>query len=63
MFPQLEEEICNVGGKSVWAVPVKDSNGGASVDDGVPKVNFRRGEVKDGGNTEGNEAKGLKVRE
>ena len=63
MFPQLEEEIRNVGRKGFWAVPVKDSNGGASVDDGVPKVNFRRREVENGGNAEGNETKGLEVRE
>ena len=54
MLSQLKEEICNVGGKSVGAIPIKDCNGGASVNDRVPKMNFRRGEVENGGDTKGN---------
>ena len=63
MFSQLEEEVCNVGGKGFWAIPVKNGNGGTSVDNRVSKVNFGRGEVKNGGDAEGNKTKGLEVRE
>ena len=61
MFPQLKEEICNVGGKGFWTIPVKDCNGGASVNDRVPKMNFGRREVKDRRDAKGDEAKGLEV--
>ena len=63
MFSQLEEEICYVGGEGFWAVPIKNSDGGASVNDRVPKMNLGRGEVKDRGDAKGNEAKGLEMRE
>ena len=63
MLPQLKEEVCNVGGEGFRAIPVKDCNGGTGVDDGVPKVNLGGREVENGRNIEGNEAKGLKVRE
>ena len=63
MFSQLKEEVCNVGGDGFWAIPIKDGKGGASVNDRIPKVNFGRREVKNGGDTEGNETKGLEVRE
>ena len=33
------------------------------MNDRIPEMNFRRGEVGDRGNAKGNEAKGLKVRE
>ena len=59
----MEEEVCNVGREGFWTIPIKNGNGGISVDDGVPKVNLRRGKVENRGNTEGNEAKGLEVRE
>ena len=58
----MKEEICNVGGKGFWTIPIKDCNGGASVNDRIPKMHFGRGEVKDGRDAEGNEAKGLEVR-
>ena len=48
MFSQLEEKVGNIGGKGFWAVPLKNGNSGTSVDDRIPKVNFRRGEVEDG---------------
>ena len=63
MFSQLKEKICNVGGEGFWAIPVKDGNGGTSVNNRVPKVNFGRREIKNGGDAEGKEAKGLEVRE
>ena len=63
MFSQLKEEFCNIGGKGFRTIPVKDCNGRAGVDDGVPKMNLGGGEVENGGNTEGNETKGLEVRE
>ena len=63
MFSQLKKKVCNVGGEGFWAVPVKDGNRWASMDNGIPKVNLRRGEVENGGDAEGNEAKGLEVRE
>ena len=63
MFSQLKEEICNVGGEGFWTIPVKDYNGRTSVNDRIPKVNFGRREVEYGGDAEGNETEGLKVRE
>ena len=63
MFSQLKEEICDVGGKGFWAIPIKDCDRRTSVDNGIPKVNFGRREVKNGGDAEGDETKGLKVRE
>ena len=63
MLSQLEEEIRNVGGEGFWAIPVENGNSGASVNNRVPKVNFRRREVEYGGDTEGDKIKGLKVRE
>ena len=63
MFSQLKEEVGNIGGEGFRTIPVKNCNGRTSVDNGIPKVNFGRGEVENGGNAEGNEAKGLEVRE
>ena len=63
MFSQLKEEVCNVGGEGFWVIPVKDGNGWTSVNDRVPKMNFRRGEVENGGDAEGYQTKGLKMRE
>ena len=54
MFSQLEEKLCDVGREGFWAVPVKDSNGGASMNDRVPEMNFGRREVENGGDAEGN---------
>ena len=63
MFSQLKKKIGNIGWEGFWAVPVKDGNRWASVDNGIPKVNFGRGEVENRGDAEGNEAKGLEMRE
>ena len=57
----MKEEFCNVGGESFWAIPIKDCNGGASVNDRIPKMNFGRREVKDRGDAEGDETKGLEM--
>ena len=53
MFSQLKEEICDVGGEGFWAIPVKDGDGWTSVDDRIPKMNFRRREVKNGRDAKG----------
>ena len=63
MFSQLEEEIGYVRREGFWAIPIKNSDDGTSVDYGVPKVNFGRREVENGGDAEGDETKGLEVRE
>ena len=42
---------------------MENGNSGASVDNGIPKMDFRRREIKDWRNAEGYQAKGLKVRE
>ena len=63
MFSQLKEEFGYIGGKGFWAVPVENGDGGASMNNGVPKMYFGRGEVKDRGDPEGNEAEGLEMRE
>ena len=63
MFSQLEEEVCNVGGEGFWAIPVKNGDRQTSVNNGIPKVDFRRWEIEGGGNTEGDETKGLKMSE
>ena len=63
MFSQLEEKVCDIGGEGFWTIPVKDGNGWASVNDRVPKMNFRGSEIKYGGDAKGDEAKGLEVRE
>ena len=57
----MEEEFCNVGGEGFWTIPIKNGNGGTSVNDRIPKMNFRRGEVKNGGDAEADETKGLEV--
>ena len=62
MFSQLEEEVCYVGRKRFWAIPIKNGDGGAGVNNRIPKMDFWRREVEDGGDTKGNEIKGLKVR-
>ena len=62
MFSQLEEEVCYVGRKGFWTIPIKDGNGGASVNDRVTKVNFGGRKVKDRGDTESDETEGLEVR-
>ena len=61
MFPQLEEKFCNVGGEGFGAIPVKNGNGGTSVNDRIPKMNFGRREVKNWGDAEGDKIKGLEV--
>ena len=61
MLSQLGDEICYVGREGFQTIPVEDSNGGAGVNNRIPKMNFGRREIKDGGDAEGNEAKGLKV--
>ena len=63
MLSQLKEEVCNVGGEGLWAIPVKDSNRRASVNNRVPKMNFRGREVENGRDAKGDETKGLKMRE
>ena len=63
MLSQLEEEICYVRRESFWAIPVKDSNGGTSVNNRVPKVDFGRREVKHRGDAKRYQTEGLKVRE
>ena len=63
MFSQLEEEVCYVRWEGFWTVPVKNSDGGVGMNDGIPKMNFGRREVKDRRYAKGNEAEGLKVRE
>ena len=57
----MKEEVCNVGGKGFWTIPIKDSNGGTGVNNRIPKMNFGRREVKDRGDAEGDETKGLEV--
>ena len=54
MFSQLKEKIGYVRGERFRAVPIKDSNGGASMNDRVPEMNFGRREVENGGDAEGN---------
>ena len=63
MFSQLEEEIGYVRREGFWAIPIKNSDGGASVNYRIPKVNFGRREVENRGDAEGDETKGLEVRE
>ena len=63
MFSQLEEKVRYVGGKGFGTIPIENSDSGAGVNDRIPKMNFRGGEVKNGRDTKGNEAKGLKMRE
>ena len=41
MFSQLEEKICYVGRERFWTILIKYSDGGASVNNRIPKVNFR----------------------
>ena len=53
MFSQLKEEICYVGGKGFWAIPIKYGDSGAGVNDRIPKMNFGGWEVEYGGNTDG----------
>ena len=59
----MKEEVCNIGGKGFWTIPIKDCNGRASVNDRIPKMNFGGREVKNGRNAEGDETKGLEMRE
>ena len=47
----MKEEFCYIRGEDLWAVPIKNSDSGAGVNDRIPKMNFRRREVKDGGDT------------
>ena len=54
MFSQLEEEISYVGGEGFRAILMKDSDGGAGVDNGIPKVDFGGREVKYWGYAKGN---------
>ena len=54
VLSQLEEEVCYVGGKRFWAIPIKNSDGGTGVDNRIPKVNFGRGEVENRRDAEGN---------
>ena len=61
MFPQLKEEICNIGGEDFRAIPIKNSNDGASMNYRIPKMNFGRREVENWGNTECDETKGLEM--
>ena len=63
MLSQLEEEIGYVRREGFWTVPVKNSDGGAGVNNGIPKVDLGRREVKDRGDTKDNKTKGLKMRE
>ena len=50
----MKKEFGYVRRKGFWTVPVKDGDSGAGMDDGVPKVNLRGGEVKDRGDAESN---------
>ena len=63
MLSQLEEEVCYVRRERLWTIPIKDGNTRASVNNRIPKVNFRRREVEYGGDAEGDETEWLKVRE
>ena len=42
---------------------MKNGNGGTSVNDRIPKVDFWGGEIENGGDREGNQEEGLKVGE
>ena len=53
MFSQLKEEVGYVRREDFGTIPVKNSDSGTSMDDGIPKLDFGRGEVKNWGNTEG----------
>ena len=63
MLSQLKEEVGNVGREGFWTIPVENSNGGTGVDNGIPKVNFGSGKVKDRGDTKCYQTEGLKMRE
>ena len=58
----MKQKVGNVGGKVFWAIPIKDCNGGTSVDDRIPKMYFWGRKVKNGRDAEGDEAKGLEMR-
>ena len=58
----MKKEICYVGGEGLWAIPIKYGNGGTGMNDGVSKMNFRGGEIKDWGDAKGDKAEGLKMR-
>ena len=49
----MKQKVCYIGRKGFWTVPVEDHNGGTSVNNRIPKVNFRRREVKDRGDAKG----------
>ena len=49
MFTQLEKEVGYVRREGFWAIPVEDSDSGTGVNNRIPKVNFGRREVKNGG--------------
>ena len=61
MFSQLEEKVGDVGREGFGAVPVEYSDGGTGVNNRIPKMHFGGREVKDRGDAEGDEAKGLEV--
>ena len=63
MFSQLKEEVGYVGREVFWAIPIKNSNSGTGVNNRVPEMNFGGREVEYRGDTEGDQTKGLKVRE
>ena len=63
MFPQLEKEVGYVRREGLWAVPIKNSDGGTGVNNRVPKVDFGRREVENRGDAKGDKAKGLKMGE
>ena len=63
MFTQLEKEVSYVRREGFWAVPIENSDGGASVNNRIPKMDFGRREVEHWGDAKGDEAKGLKMRE
>ena len=50
----MEEEVCYVRREDFWAIPVKDGDGGTSVNNRIPKMNFGRGEIEDWGDAKGN---------
>ena len=62
MFTQLKKEVGYVGGEGFWAIPVEDSDGGTSVNNRIPEMDFGGREIKYWGDAKGDKAKGLKMR-
>ena len=52
MFSQLEEELCYIGREGFWAIPIKNGDSGASMNNGISKVDFGGRKVKDWGDAD-----------